>query len=309
MAFDVFISYPHQEKAMADATCAKLEGEGIRCWLAPRDIAPSADWAASIVDAIDSCRVMVLIFSAHTNRSRQVSREVQQAFDGEKPVVPFRIEDVTPEKSLRYYMGSVHWLDALTPPAEQHLQRLASAVQALLNTTQPEADALTDRMPREAQTRRAAEQEPPRVEERRRAARADAELTSAEVKFISRPAARWIWKAVVISGLFVMSLGAISYYVWRSPFTSTKAYSIVGNFACFGGAEYPNSWREEAPICTPYGCNFGKMSQDACLTLGAKKQSETVIHGNVGTSRANECWLQHSCGDLRPHGEFTLFRM
>ena len=68
-----------------------LEAEGIRCWIAPRDITPSVEWAASIVDAIDQCRVMVLIFSAHANRSKQVQREVQQAFDGEKPVVPFRI--------------------------------------------------------------------------------------------------------------------------------------------------------------------------------------------------------------------------
>ena len=88
-----------------------------------------------------------------------------------------------------------------------------------------------------------------------------------------------------------------------------KTYSKVGNFACFNEAEYPNSWRGEAAICAPYGCNFGKMSEDACLTLGARKQSKTVIHGNTGTSRANECWLQHSCGDLRPHSEFTLFRM
>src|SRR6516165_4827957 len=87
-----------------------------------------------------------------------------------------------------------------------------------------------------------------------------------------------------------------------------KTYSKVGNFACFNEAEYPNSWRGEAAICAPYGCNFGKMSEDACLTLGARKQSKTVIHGNTGTSRANECWLQHSCGDLRPHSEFTLFR-
>jgi len=89
MAFDVFLSYPHQDKTTADAACAKLEAEGIRCWIAPRDIAPSAEWAASIVEAIESCRVMVLIFSAHTNRSKQVQREVQQAFDREKPVVPF----------------------------------------------------------------------------------------------------------------------------------------------------------------------------------------------------------------------------
>ena len=52
MVFDVFISYPHQDKTMADAACARLEAEGIRCWMAPRDITPGADWGESIVDAI-----------------------------------------------------------------------------------------------------------------------------------------------------------------------------------------------------------------------------------------------------------------
>jgi hypothetical protein len=47
-------------------------------------------------------------------------------------VLPFRIENVSPEKNLRYYMGSVHWLDALTPPLEQHLERLVASVQALV---------------------------------------------------------------------------------------------------------------------------------------------------------------------------------
>ena len=122
---------------------------------------------------------------------------------------------------------------------------------------------------------------------------------------------RGTWKVAVIFGLFIISisLGAISYYVWRSPLPSANIYAKVGNFACFGGAEYPDSWRGEAPLCVSYGCNFGKMSEDACLALGTRKRSKTVIHGNTGTSRANECWLQDSCGDLRPHGEFTLFRM
>jgi formylglycine-generating enzyme required for sulfatase activity len=132
MVYDVFISYPHQDKAVADAACAKLETEGVRCWIAPRDVPPGAEWASAIVDAIDNCRVMILIFSEHTNRSKQVHREVQRAFDGEKPVVPFRIENVNPEKTLRYYMGSVHWLDALTPPVEQHLEKLLASVEALL---------------------------------------------------------------------------------------------------------------------------------------------------------------------------------
>jgi formylglycine-generating enzyme required for sulfatase activity len=152
MNFDVFISYPHQDKATADAACAKLEAEGIRCWIAPRDVPPGAEWAEAIVDAIDSCRAMVLIFSSNTNASRQIRREVQQAFDGEKPVVPFRIEDVVPERSLRYYMDSVHWLDALTPPLEQHLEKLAASVQALVRRA-TDGDVDKDRTLRDAEVR------------------------------------------------------------------------------------------------------------------------------------------------------------
>jgi hypothetical protein len=132
MGFDVFISYPNQEKATADAVCAALEATKVRCWIAPRDVTPSMDWATAIVEAIDNCRLMVLIFSSRTNESRQVHREVQRAFDQEKPVVPFRIENTAPQKALAYYMTSVHWLDAITPPLEQHLDTLAETVSGLL---------------------------------------------------------------------------------------------------------------------------------------------------------------------------------
>jgi formylglycine-generating enzyme required for sulfatase activity len=153
MNFDAFISYAHQDKATADAACAKLEAEGIRCWIAPRDVPPGAEWAGAIVDAIDGCRAMVLIFSSSTNASRQIRREVQQAFDGEKPVVPFRIENIVPERSLRYYMGSVHWLDALTPPLEQHLEKLAASVQALVRGATVDGDVDKDRTLRDAEVR------------------------------------------------------------------------------------------------------------------------------------------------------------
>jgi hypothetical protein len=92
---------------------------------------------------IDQCRVMVLIFSTHANLSKQVRREVQQAFEEEKPVVPFRIEDVKPEKALRYFIGPVHWLDALTPPVEQHLQKLTASVRGLVRIPMSDEPAST----------------------------------------------------------------------------------------------------------------------------------------------------------------------
>ena len=50
---DVFISYSSKDKYAADAVCSRLENGNLRCWYAPRDIAPGADWASSIVQAIN----------------------------------------------------------------------------------------------------------------------------------------------------------------------------------------------------------------------------------------------------------------
>ena len=72
MAHDVFISYSKKDKAVADAICARLEQDGVRCWYAPRDIAPGADWAASIIEAIEKTKIMVLVFTDFANASRQV---------------------------------------------------------------------------------------------------------------------------------------------------------------------------------------------------------------------------------------------
>ena len=132
MNFDVFISYPNQDRTTAEAACAALEADGIKCWIAPRDVAPGTECAAAIIDALDRCRAMVLIFSSHTNHSRQIHREVQRALDHDKQVVPLRIENVQPVQSLAYYLGPVHWLDALTPPLDSHLKQLCVAVKALL---------------------------------------------------------------------------------------------------------------------------------------------------------------------------------
>jgi len=79
MAVDVFISYAIADKLTADAACAALESAGIRCWIAPRDVLPGMDYAEAIIEAIEKCRGMLLIFSSNANRSNQVKREVERA--------------------------------------------------------------------------------------------------------------------------------------------------------------------------------------------------------------------------------------
>jgi len=126
--FDVFVSYSSKEKTIADAVVAAHEQSGIRCWYAPRDIAPGADWADSITKAIHECSIMVLVFSKEANRSQRVIDEVNYAISQQKPLLPFRVESSSPTGALSLHLSSRHWLDAFEPNWEEHLERLVKSV-------------------------------------------------------------------------------------------------------------------------------------------------------------------------------------
>jgi hypothetical protein len=137
MSHDVFISYSSHDKAVADAVCATIENRKVRCWIAPRDVLPGQPYAESILDGIQKSRIFVLVFSSDSNLSQQVLREVERAVSKGIPVLPFRIDNVEPTKSMELFLSATHWLDALTPPLEKHLQKLADTVESLLGTQVP----------------------------------------------------------------------------------------------------------------------------------------------------------------------------
>lgn len=132
-SYQVFLSYSSKDREWADGACEILEGRGIRCWIAPRDITPGTEWGAAIIDGIDRTKVMVLIFSAHANDSSQVRREVERALSKGLAILPLRLEDVRPHGSMEYALSNTHWLDAFAASGEESLCQLADSVEALLD--------------------------------------------------------------------------------------------------------------------------------------------------------------------------------
>jgi amino acid transporter len=154
VAHDVFISYSQHDKAPADAVCHRLEEAGIRCWIAPRDVAAGKRWAEAIVDALSEAKLVIVIFTAAANASRHVLDEVSAALDIGRTVIPFRLEDIGPTGELRLHLGGLHWLDALSPPLDDHIDRLIETTKRNLpssGTTQakeeksPTVDAVASR--------------------------------------------------------------------------------------------------------------------------------------------------------------------
>ena len=133
MQYEVFISYASDDKPTADAVCAFLESRKLRCWYAPRDIPPGDEWGSAIVSAIGQAGVFVLVMTAQSNISQFVRREVERAVSAGKPVLPLRIEDIEPSQGLELFVSATHWLDAMSPPLERHLEVLAARVRAILH--------------------------------------------------------------------------------------------------------------------------------------------------------------------------------
>jgi hypothetical protein len=81
-----------------------------------------------------------LVFSASSNLSPQVRREVERAVHKQLSILPFRIEDVLPSKSLEFFLSAQHWMDAFPPPREPHYARLCTYLKAQLTAgTSPQA--------------------------------------------------------------------------------------------------------------------------------------------------------------------------
>jgi len=136
MKHDVFISHSTVDDALAKQVCAVLEGKGVPCWLGQRDIMPGKNWGESIMEALDACRTVVLILTSKAIGSQHVVREIERAVDRRLPIVPFRVEDVKLRGALEYFLSTEQFVDAVTPPVEDHIESLASAVQAQLRISE-----------------------------------------------------------------------------------------------------------------------------------------------------------------------------
>jgi hypothetical protein len=140
MAHTVFISYAEGDQPTAESICSALEAEGVACWIAPRDVVAGSAWQASIVDAIPTARVFVLVLSPKAVASAYVQTEVRCAFerkDPRLPILPFRIEPTVLNKEFRFMLGGYHILDASDRSVTESLPHLVRDVKRHLGEVEP----------------------------------------------------------------------------------------------------------------------------------------------------------------------------
>jgi adenylate cyclase len=124
----VFISYASPDAAVANSIVENLEQHGLKCWIAPRDVKPGAQYADAIVRAINEAKAVVLVLSGSAVDSAHVAREVERAASKRKPIIPFRLDAAALNPEFEYFLSNSQWIDVPKLGMPAALTKLAEAV-------------------------------------------------------------------------------------------------------------------------------------------------------------------------------------
>ena len=134
---DIFISYKAEEFDQANWVKERLESQGISCWMAPLSIIGGASYASEIPKAIRECKIFVLILSEKVQTSKWVPRELDQAINDEKVIMPFMIENCPLNDAFRFYLTNVqryYGYDGM----EAAMEKMVSEMKAILGIEEEE---------------------------------------------------------------------------------------------------------------------------------------------------------------------------
>jgi TolB-like protein/Flp pilus assembly protein TadD len=138
---DVFVSYASQDAAVADSIVESLEAHGLKCWMAPRDVKPGAQYADAIVRAINEAKAVVMVMSGSAVGSSHVGKEIERASSKRKPIIAFRIDAAPLNHALEYFLSESQWIDAKALGMPAALNKLKEAVGQGSKASSPEVTA------------------------------------------------------------------------------------------------------------------------------------------------------------------------
>lgn len=139
----IFISYKNEEFNEALVVKTALENNGIDCWMAPMSIGAGSSYAAEIPSAIRNCDAFLLILSEKAQESKWIPRELDQAINNNKLILPYLIENCDLNDEFAFYLANVQYYDA-TNNKETVLSRVVDDIKKLLNVDTFEMTEIED---------------------------------------------------------------------------------------------------------------------------------------------------------------------
>lgn len=111
MAPEVFISYSSKDRERVFQLVQRFREAGVSVWIDQGNIDGALLWGQEIVDAIESCKVLILFASSESVNSHNVFKEVALASENNKSILPLYLERVVIPKAMRYQLAGIQHIE------------------------------------------------------------------------------------------------------------------------------------------------------------------------------------------------------
>jgi TIR domain len=132
-ASHLFICYSSKDEPVAREIVKFLETAGLKCWISARDVPPGQNYQETIVQALESSRGVVFLFSESSSKSHEIRKELSIGGSINLPVFPIRLAPIAPSGALRYELAIRQWID-IFPNQQRALETLADTIKQVLES-------------------------------------------------------------------------------------------------------------------------------------------------------------------------------
>jgi hypothetical protein len=125
---EVFISYAQRDFDKVRHIADELATLGVNFWLDREAIEGGTNYALAISRGIKQSRVVILMCTDASLRSRNVNKEIMLAWRYERPYLPLLLEPVSYPEQVEYFLEGCQWIEVLDRPAAEWLPRVQRAL-------------------------------------------------------------------------------------------------------------------------------------------------------------------------------------
>ncbi len=137
---DVFICHRSTDNKKALKVLNALEADGHTCWISSRNLRPddSINYWSNIEEAIENCRVFLVISSQSAMLSKDVQKELQLANKMNKAKIEYKIDESVHTTLFKRSFDGVKWIEAIKGDNIETLQeRVLDALEEVETKQQP----------------------------------------------------------------------------------------------------------------------------------------------------------------------------
>ena len=118
----------------------KLRSAGVSIWVDESGIGAATLWSKEIAGAIKGCKVLVLMVTPNSVKSKNVVKEVSLAAEQNKQILPVILEPTEIPEALEYHLAGIQHLDVTGMSASESAEEILPALQRLLGMESEEVN-------------------------------------------------------------------------------------------------------------------------------------------------------------------------